>query len=76
MYVKLLSFTTGKPVLVATVRTEGDSFAVEMAGDGEVPADIRRELTRAKRQNPDPETFLRALPSIYSGSYFRAQLVK
>lgn len=69
MFVNLLDYTSGKRKVMAIVRMNGDSMQIE----GQIPPGVLRELEAAKKRASTPERFLKSLPTVFSGSYLRAQ---
>lgn len=80
MEVELLDYRSGKRVVTGVVRMVAGEVVVE----GDLPRGLREEFEqgivagpRNKRVTMDEgEAFLRALPLAYSGSYFRAELIR
>jgi hypothetical protein len=56
---------------MAVIRVQGDEMIVE----GTVPPTVLAELQATKQRALSPSIFLKSLPTVFSGSYLRAQMV-
>lgn len=79
MYVNFVSYTSGSRQVVGTARLDGSRVVIE----GHLSPSVLEMLNQGIPDRAgtgvltlqDGETFLRALPHVFSGSYFRAGLV-
>lgn len=72
MHVNILSYTTGKRRVLATVRVADDG-GVQIAGA--LPAPLRDLLYEIRANSSSAEAFLERLPQQISGSYIRAERI-
>lgn len=71
MYVEFLNYTSGHKEVVCTLRLVNDQVVIE----GQLPTSIQPDVKLLQDKAASPTAFLQALPSAFSGSYLRANLV-
>ena len=70
MHVELWSNTGGKSRVIAIIRADGVEEKETM------PPRIRQDIEKQRGRVTDDDAFLRSLPVEFSGTYYRATLIK
>jgi len=70
MHVELWSNTGGKSRVIAIIRADG------VEEKEPVPPRIRADVEKARARESGDEAFLKSLPVEFSGTYYRATLIK
>lgn len=74
MHVELWSNTGGKARVIAIIRASGGEVLVEEHEP--VPPRVRAGIEDARRLSKGDDAFLRILPVEFSGTFYRATLIK
>lgn len=74
MYVELWANSGGKSRIMALIRVVDGGVQVEEKEP--VPPRIRKDIEKHRQYTKSDDEFLRTLPTEFSGTYYRATLIK
>lgn len=74
MHVELWANTKGRARIIAIIRAKNGGLSIEQKEP--VPPTILKDIEYQRTRLPEDDAFLKFLPVEFSGSYYRASLVK
>lgn len=73
MYVELWCNTGGKSRVMAVIRADG---GLQVEAKEPIPPSIQQDIEQQRQRVKGDDAFLRSLPVEFSGTYYRAKLIK